>query len=208
MVRFAVLNKRRIILFSLVLCLAAALFVLWPTDTGRIRKLIKEGAGAVESRDREGVMEKVSFNYRDDHGMTYLSLREVVKRELQRLSEISIEYENLEIRVSGDTATAQLDLRVIGFLLFFVMGPAEEIYWHGFVQRVLGERFGSAAGLFLTAAVYSLVHAVALNLMLLAAAAVCGLFWGWLYQREQSLIPVILSHSIWDVLIFLIFPLS
>ena len=131
MVRFAVLNKRRIILFSLVLCLAAALFVLWPTDTGRIRKLIKEGAGAVESRDREGVMEKVSFNYRDDHGMTYLSLREVVKRELQRLSEISIEYENLEIRVSGDTATAQLDLRVIaasgnekGYLIGDIKSPA------------------------------------------------------------------------------------
>ena len=103
---------------------------------------------------------------------------------------------------------SQLDLRMIGLLLLFVMGPAEEIYWHGFVQRTLVGRFGPAAGVFLTAAVYSLVHVVALNLMLLVAAAVCGLFWGWLYQREQSLIPVILSHSIWDVLIFVIFPLS
>ncbi len=103
---------------------------------------------------------------------------------------------------------AQLDPRMIGLLLFFVMGPAEEIYWHGFVQRVLGGRLGPPAGLLLTSAVYSLVHVFALNVMLLVAAAVCGLFWGWLYQREQSLIPVILSHSIWDVLIFVIFPLS
>ncbi len=103
---------------------------------------------------------------------------------------------------------AQLDVRAIGLLLFFIMGPAEEIYWHGFVQRSLGRRFGSWRGLFLTAAVYSLVHIFALNFMLLVAAAVCGFYWGWLYQREQSLIPVILSHSIWDVLIFLIFPLS
>jgi hypothetical protein len=103
---------------------------------------------------------------------------------------------------------SQLNLTAIGFLLFFIMGPAEEIYWHGLVQRLLSERFGSMAGVLLTTAIYSLVHIFALNLMLLVAAAVCGFFWGWLYQREQSLIPVILSHSIWDVLIFVIFPLG
>ena len=103
---------------------------------------------------------------------------------------------------------AQLDVRAIGFLLFFIMGPAEEIYWHGFVQRSLSQQYGSWKGLFLTTAIYSLVHIFALNFMLLVAAAVCGFFWGWLYQREQSLIPVILSHSIWDVIIFVIFPLS
>jgi membrane protease YdiL (CAAX protease family) len=103
---------------------------------------------------------------------------------------------------------AQLDARAIGLLLLFIMGPAEEIYWHGFVQRSLSRRFGPWEGLFLTTTLYSLVHIVALNFMLLAAAAVCGFFWGWLYQREQSLIPVILSHSLWDVLIFVIFPLS
>ena len=103
---------------------------------------------------------------------------------------------------------AQLDVRAIGFLLFFIMGPAEEIYWHGFVQRSLCQQLGSWKGLFLTTAIYSLVHIFALNFILLVAAAVCGFFWGWLYQREQSLIPVILSHSIWDVIIFVIFPLS
>jgi membrane protease YdiL (CAAX protease family) len=103
---------------------------------------------------------------------------------------------------------SQINLTTIGFLLFFIMGPAEEIYWHGLVQRLFSERFGSMAGVLLTTAIYSLVHIFALNLMLLVAAAVCGLFWGWLYQREQSLIPVILSHSIWDVLIFVIFPLG
>ena len=102
----------------------------------------------------------------------------------------------------------QLNLSAIGFLLFFIMGPAEEIYWHGFVQRSLSERMGPMSGLFLTTVIYSLVHIFALNFMLLVAAAICGFFWGWLYQREQSLIPVILSHSIWDVIIFVIFPLS
>jgi len=103
---------------------------------------------------------------------------------------------------------AQLNPAAIGLLLFFIMGPAEEIYWHGFVQRSFSGRFDPWAGLLMTTAVYSLVHVFALNFILLVAAALCGFFWGWLYQREQNVIPVILSHSIWDVLIFVIFPLG
>ena len=103
---------------------------------------------------------------------------------------------------------AQLNVTAIGLLLFFVMGPAEEIYWHGFVQRSISKKWGATRAILFTSAIYALVHIVALNLMLFIAAALCGLFWGWLYQREQSLIPVILSHSLWDLSIFVLFPLT
>ena len=103
---------------------------------------------------------------------------------------------------------SQLDARWIALLLFFLMGPAEEIYWRGFVQRRLVERWGVRAGVLGTAIVYALVHAVSWNFMLVGAAGVCGLFWGVLYQREKSLVPVILSHSLWDVLIFILIPIA
>jgi uncharacterized protein len=102
----------------------------------------------------------------------------------------------------------QLDALLIGLLLMFLMGPAEEIYWHGFVQRRLVERYGATVGVLGTAVVYALVHAVSLNPMLILAAGVCGLFWGLLYQREQNLIPLMISHSLWDVLIFVLFPMT
>jgi len=101
----------------------------------------------------------------------------------------------------------QLPSFAIGLLLLFVMGPAEEIYWHGFIQRTFSQRYGAVAGVLLTTAIYAAVHVVALNFMLFVAAAVCGFFWGVLYQREQSLIPVIISHSLWDLIIFVLFPL-
>ncbi len=104
-------NRLALLLVPPVVLLAA--YLLWPTDESRIRKLFKEGAEAMESRDLDGVMAKVSFNYRDDHGMTYLYLKETLKREFQRLSDISIEYEVVKVGVSGDAATAELDLRVI-----------------------------------------------------------------------------------------------
>jgi membrane protease YdiL (CAAX protease family) len=102
----------------------------------------------------------------------------------------------------------QLDAVWIGLLLLFVMGPAEEIYWHGFVQRRLTGRYGATAGVIATAAVYMLVHAVSLNFMLVAAAGVCGLYWGLLFQREKNLIPLIISHALWDFLIFVLFPMT
>lgn len=103
---------------------------------------------------------------------------------------------------------SQLNTAVIGLLLFFVMGPAEEIYWHGFVQRTLSLKLGSFKGVLFTALVYTLIHAFSLNLMLILAAFVCGVFWGLLYLHEKSLIPLIISHSLWDVLIFVFFPMN
>ncbi|MCX5836932.1 MAG: type II CAAX endopeptidase family protein [Deltaproteobacteria bacterium] len=102
----------------------------------------------------------------------------------------------------------QLEAVWIGLLLLFVMGPAEEIYWHGFVQRRLTGRYGATAGVLATAVVYTLVHAASLNFMLVAAAGVCGLYWGLLFQREKNLIPLIISHALWDFLIFVLFPMK
>lgn len=51
-------------------------------------------------------------------------------------------------------------------------------------------------GLLFGALIYSVVHITTGNYMLMLAALICGLYWGWLYQREKSLVPVILSHAI------------
>ncbi len=102
----------------------------------------------------------------------------------------------------------ELHPAVIGLLLFFIMGPAEEIYWRGFIQETLTARVGALGSVLVTSALYALIHIFAFNFMLVAAAGVCGLFWGFLYLRERSLMPVILSHSLWDVMTFVLFPFS
>ncbi len=101
----------------------------------------------------------------------------------------------------------QLDPVWIGLLLFFLVGPSEEIFWRGFVQRRLSERFSPLGALLTTTALYALVHIWTLNLILILAAFVVGLFWGWLYQHERNVIPVMLSHALWDVVIFVLWPL-
>jgi membrane protease YdiL (CAAX protease family) len=102
----------------------------------------------------------------------------------------------------------EISLWAVTVLLFFVTGPCEEIFWRGGVQRLLGEETGRAAALFCAALLYSLVHIWTLNLPLMLAALVAGLFWGFLFHAEKSLFPGIVSHSVWSVLIFVLFPLT
>jgi membrane protease YdiL (CAAX protease family) len=96
----------------------------------------------------------------------------------------------------------------IALLLFCVTGPCEELYWRGYLQRHLMERFGGWQGWLLGTAVYAGVHLWAFNFMLIGAAAIAGAFWGYMYLRLRNLAPVMISHSLWSTLIFVGLPLS
>jgi membrane protease YdiL (CAAX protease family) len=106
------------------------------------------------------------------------------------------------------TIRGDLDRWLVAGLLLFVIGPAEEIFWRGFVQNRLSNRYGVLVGLILGAAVYALVHVWSFNFMLLAASAICGGFWGLLYAATGSLWPAIISHAVWDVAIFILWPIT
>lgn len=111
-------------------------------------------------------------------------------------------------QVGGVYATrTQADTRLIGALLLFIIGPAEEIFWRGFAQEQLMQRFGAAPGFLVTTAVYTLVHVPSLNFMLIMAALIAGLFWGWMYLKLRRLAPCIISHAVWDCVIFAIAPI-
>jgi membrane protease YdiL (CAAX protease family) len=97
---------------------------------------------------------------------------------------------------------------LIGLALIFPIGPGEEIYWRGLIQRRISERFGTRAGLLTATAAYTLVHLPTLNLPLMLTAFIGGLTWGYVYQKTASLLPVIISHVLFDLLIFVIVPLA
>jgi membrane protease YdiL (CAAX protease family) len=100
-----------------------------------------------------------------------------------------------------------MPLWAIFLLLFCVTGPCEEIYWRGFLQRRLMERFGDLGGWLLATVFYAGVHIWSFNFMLIGAAAVAGAFWGAMYWRLSDLTPVIVSHSIWSAVIFTLLPI-
>lgn len=95
---------------------------------------------------------------------------------------------------------------VSGALLVGVIGPSEELFWRGLVQRALMTRFGRGRGTALATAAYGGTHLVTGNLTLTGAATVAGAYWGVEYAVSPRLGPLLVSHVLWDVWIFLIQP--
>jgi membrane protease YdiL (CAAX protease family) len=98
-------------------------------------------------------------------------------------------------------------LRIV-LLMTVLIGPGEEIFWRGYLQRIWAERLGKAGGYILVVILYALVHAASGNIILVLAAGVCGLFWGFLYLRYRSVVLVCISHTLWDLMIFVIRPVG
>jgi hypothetical protein len=109
------MSKKSIALLFMVMVAPVVIYLLWPTEEARIRKLVRQAAHAIEAKDVEGVMEKVSFNYQDEYGLSYLLIKKMLERQFQRYSGMEVEYENLRIDVSegAEEATASMDLRVL-----------------------------------------------------------------------------------------------
>jgi len=99
-----------------------------------------------------------------------------------------------------------VSVKRIFFLMVLIIGPGEELFWRGFLQRTLSGRFGNMWGVLVAALLYSSVHIASGNFMLIMAALLCGIFWGWLFLRFKSMVVNIISHTLWDIAVFIFFP--
>ena len=82
--------------------------------------------------------------------------------------------------------------------LGLVIGPAEELFWRGFVQ--------GRAGYLTATALYGGAHIVTENATLVGAATIAGAYWGLLRAIGVPLGALVVSHVAWDIWIFLIAP--
>lgn len=97
---------------------------------------------------------------------------------------------------------------LVAAVLLLVTSPGEELFWRGYVLREAMKRWGEWRGFLVGAGIYGAVHIPSCNLMLVMAALVAGIFWCALYQwRKGDLIACIVSHALWTVSVFLVFPI-
>ena len=59
---------------------------------------------------------------------------------------------------------------LIALLLLFIIGPAEELFWRGYVQRTLSRRWSANVGFVVSTLIYTAVHLSSMNFMLIMAA--------------------------------------
>lgn len=96
----------------------------------------------------------------------------------------------------------------IFLLMLFVIGPGEELFWRGFLQRNFASKTNNVKGFIIATIIYTVVHVPTGNIMLIIAALVAGIFWGWMYMRFKSLLINVISHTLWDIIIFILLPLN
>ena len=107
------MSKKTVISIAVLILSPLIIYFLWPSDENRIRKLFREGAHAIEQEKTDDVMSRVSFNYTDDQGLAYITIKEGLGRVFKQMSGIKINYEIKNITIKDMTATADLDIRVI-----------------------------------------------------------------------------------------------
>jgi len=97
---------------------------------------------------------------------------------------------------------------VLTLLMLLIIGPAEEIFWRGYIQKHLSQKWNPNIGFIVTTLIYSLVHISKMNFMLIMAAAVAGFIWGLLYRLyPEKFGAILISHAIWDCAVFIWFPI-
>ncbi len=103
---------------------------------------------------------------------------------------------------------AQLPPLVVALLLVFVIAPGEELYWRGLVNWALASRFGDGAAVILGTAAYGAVYLIAQNAAIVLAAVVAGFVWSIMFVIRRRLFPVIVSHVLFDLFLFVLAPMS
>ena len=80
---------------------------LFTTDRQRVTRVVRRLAGRLEKRDPAGLCLLLTDDYRDNAGHDRSALRARLVWGLPQLRSLSVAIEDLDVQVTGDTATAE-----------------------------------------------------------------------------------------------------
>jgi uncharacterized protein len=92
-------------------------------------------------------------------------------------------------------------------VLFLIIGPGEEIFWRGFIQKKLLTYANPWTSILVSTLLYASVQIHSGEFVLILAALTGGFVWSILYAWKRSIRLVIISHIVFDLLLFGLFPL-
>lgn len=128
------------------------------------------------------------------------------------LNVVSVVIETLGVTTAENAVIVQgrdqptLFLYLIGVTLLLT-APAEELLFRGLVQGLFRKAYGVVPGVVITAALFGVVHFVALSgsgsrFTYIAVAAVLGLVLGALYEMTDNLAVPVVVHGVYNAILF------
>lgn len=97
---------------------------------------------------------------------------------------------------------------VAAFPVLVVVVLAEELVWRGLAIDVFARGRPGGRAVFLSAVVYTIPQIAFRSPLLVVVALACGLVWGALRIQTRGLVAPLLAHLIWDLLVFVLFPVA
>jgi membrane protease YdiL (CAAX protease family) len=85
------------------------------------------------------------------------------------------------------------ELVLLGAVLALGAGTAEELFFRGFLQQRLSRRFSPRIAVLVAAACFGLMHT---DWVQGPAAALLGLYLGWMAERAGSIVPAMIAHAV------------
>jgi hypothetical protein len=91
------------------------------------------------------------------------------------------------------------------YLIFsiLVIGLGEELFWRGFIQAKISDRFPANVSIWFTAILFALIHCyiftilpIKIGISFLALIFIVGLIWGYLFKYFNNVWSAAISHGI------------
>lgn len=115
--------------------------------------------------------------------------------------------------VQGEVETLYALLRqppgpVRAFPVLLLVVAAEELVWRGLAVDVLNPALGRWRAVAMAAILYVLPQVAFRSPLLVVVALLCGLVWGALRARTDGLTAPFVAHLVWDILVFIAYPVA
>ncbi len=104
--------------FVIALALAALIYLVFVrplliSEEARIRKGVEEGVQAIEAKDLGKCLRHVSLHYKDEYGLTYLGVKQLLSKIFQEFDAFEIDLRDLRIiLLDKGVASVTFDLKV------------------------------------------------------------------------------------------------
>lgn len=97
---------------------------------------------------------------------------------------------------------------VWAFPVLVLVVVAEEWVWRGLAIELFSRSMGPGRAVVLAASIYVLPQVAFRSPLLVVVALACGLIWGALRVWTKGLLAPLVAHLLWDLLVFVLFPVG
>lgn len=95
---------------------------------------------------------------------------------------------------------------IAAMILLICTGVLEEMIFRGTIQPIVVDKLGRS-GIIYVALLYTVLHPGTHSLVTTGLVFLTALFWSWVVMKTHSLLGVILSHGLLNILVYLLLPL-